>query len=103
MLINKPRSPRPDPTVDCLNPMLLESQDYNSGTPSRNQKKSFRETYYENQYKKLKDKMLDSIHDQEIHPVQDFRKNPVFQIIENTTEKLQILKKRQDLTTLEIL
>ena len=66
MLINKPRPSQPDPTLESINP--LESLDYQSVAPSRNQKKSFRETYYENQYKKLKDKAIESIQDQEIVP-----------------------------------
>lgn len=79
---------------------MQESQDYMSATPNPNKKKSFRETYYENEYKKLKDKIPDTI-DQEITPNQDFRN--IFLFIENTTEKLKILRKRAEMSKFEII
>lgn len=52
--------------------MHFESQEFINVTPAEGggKKKSFRETYYENQYKKLNDKVFNSsiIQDQEFTP-----------------------------------
>ena len=60
MMVNKPKT-QPDQTIESQNPMIMDSHDYVSVTNEGVKKKSFRETYYENEYKKLKDKVFDSI------------------------------------------